>query len=102
MAYDKSAHEELLARIAKLNTTERDCLLRVHEIQASTDIARDLRLTPSYVDTCLKQAAVKLNVKGRYLAAKLLADASRPEARTSELHSLLRISYAVLCSSKKL
>src|SRR3546814_1709260 len=68
MAYDKSAHEELLARIAKLNTTERDCLLRVNEGKASKDIARELGLSPNYVDTCLKQAAVKLNVKGRYLA----------------------------------
>src|SRR3546814_17792705 len=77
MAYDKSAHEELLARIAKLDTTERDCLLRVNEGKASKDIARELGLSPNYVDTCLKQAAVKLNVKGRYLAAKILADAER-------------------------
>src|SRR3546814_4673073 len=83
MAYDKSAHEELLARIAKLNTTERDCLLRVNEGKASKDIARELGLSPNYVDTCLKQAAVKLNVKGRYLAAKILADAERlPEKDT--------------------
>lgn len=75
MVYDKSAHEELLAQIAKLNTTERDCLLRVNEGKASKDIARELGLSPNYVDTCLKQAAVKLNVKGRYLAARILADA---------------------------
>src|SRR3546814_17782640 len=83
MAYDKSAHEELLARIAKLNTTERDCLLRVNEGKASKDIARELGLSPNYVDTCLKQAAVKLNVKGRSLEAKILADAERlPEKDT--------------------
>src|SRR3546814_18305302 len=75
MAYDKSAHEELLARIAKLNTTERDCLLRVNEGKASKDIARDLGLSPNYVNTCLKQAAVKLNVQGRYLCAKIPAHA---------------------------
>src|SRR3546814_13657984 len=56
MAYDKSAHEELLARIAKLNTTERDCLLRVNEGKASKDIARELGLSPNYVDTCLKRS----------------------------------------------
>src|SRR3546814_11397185 len=50
MAYDKSAHEELLARIAKLNTTERDCLLSVNEGKASKDIARELGLPPNYVD----------------------------------------------------
>lgn len=75
MVNDKSAYEELLARIARLNTTERDCLLRVNEGKASKDIARELGLSPNYIDTCLKQAAVKLNVKGRYLAAKTLADA---------------------------
>src|SRR3546814_4266930 len=51
--------------------------------KASKDIARELGLSPNYVDTCLKQAAVKLNVKGRYLAAKILADAERlPEKDT--------------------
>src|SRR3546814_6448354 len=85
MAYDKSAHEELLARIAKLNTTERDCLLRVNEGKASKDIARELGLSPNYVDTCLKQAAVKLNVKGRYLAAKILAE-DRKSTRLNSSH----------------
>lgn len=75
MVYDKAAHEELLARIARLNTTERDCLARVSEGKASKDIARELGLSPNYVDTCLKQAAAKLHVKGRHLAAKTLADA---------------------------
>src|SRR3546814_2735136 len=83
MVYDKAAHRELLDRIARLNTTERDCLLRVNEGKASKDIARELGLSPNYVDTCLKQAAVKLNVKVRYLAAKLLADAgSSPQEDT--------------------
>lgn len=75
MVHDKSAHEELIARIARLNTAERDCLVRVGEGKASKDIARELGLSPNYVDTCLKQAAAKLNVKGRHLAAKTLADA---------------------------
>ncbi|WP_447759832.1 helix-turn-helix transcriptional regulator [Sphingopyxis panaciterrae] len=74
MMHDRSAHDELIARIAKLNTAERDCLVRVNEGKVSKDIARELGLSPNYVDTCLKQAAVKLNVKGRYLAAKMLAD----------------------------
>src|SRR3546814_19623590 len=66
-----------------LNTAERECLVRVNEGKASKDIARELGLSPNYVDTCLKQAAVKLNVKGRYLAAKLLADAgSSPQEDT--------------------
>src|SRR3546814_6238521 len=46
-------------------------------------------------------APLTVTASGVFCALKMIADPNRSEEHTSELQSLMRISYAVFCSKKK-
>src|SRR3546814_5416199 len=56
---------------------------------------------PAKVEKTRKKARASAAAKGRKAAFTLRLDADRSEEHTSELQSLMRISYAVFCLKKK-
>src|SRR3546814_3862270 len=100
--------------LAKAHATDVGCLVtslgvQVHggmgyiEETGAAQYFRDARITPIYEGTNGIQAADlvgrKLPMAGGAVFAALIAD--RSEEHTSELQSLMRISYAVFCLKKK-
>jgi DNA-binding CsgD family transcriptional regulator len=60
-------------RLTGLSPRERDCLRLVLENRSSKQIARELGLRHSSVDTHIARARAKLGVRDRHEAARLLA-----------------------------
>src|SRR3546814_8065931 len=58
-------------------------------------------LYPEMVIGCLKARTVPVNVNYYYSPAEVADLLARSEEHTSELQSLMRISYAVFCLKKK-
>src|SRR3546814_3421720 len=83
------------ARWARLTDKQRACLDLLLERQTSKQIARRLNISKQAVDLRLTTARDVLG------AANRDETAIRSEEHTSELQSLMRISYAVFCLKKK-
>lgn len=60
-------------RLAQLTPKERDCLRMVLENRSSKQIARELGISQTSVDTHVRRARAKLGISDRYAAARLLA-----------------------------
>jgi DNA-binding CsgD family transcriptional regulator len=60
-------------RLDLLSPKERDCLRLVLENHSSKQIARQLGISQTSVDTHISRARAKLGVRDRYEAARLLA-----------------------------
>jgi DNA-binding CsgD family transcriptional regulator len=61
------------ARLASLTQRERDCLRLVMERRSSKQIARQLGISRTSVDTYVRRAREKLGLRDRYAAARLMA-----------------------------
>jgi DNA-binding CsgD family transcriptional regulator len=64
----------------RLTPKERECLGLVRENRSSKEIARQLGISNTSVDTHIRRALAKLNLRDRYEAARLLAQLERPES----------------------
>lgn len=62
----------LVDRLTLLTPKERDCLRLVMERHSSKQIARQLGISSTSVDTYVRRAREKLGLKDRYAAARLL------------------------------
>jgi DNA-binding CsgD family transcriptional regulator len=60
-------------RLNQLTPKERDCLRLVLENHSSKQIARQLGISQTSVDTHVRRARAKLGIADRYAAARLLA-----------------------------
>ena len=60
-------------RLKQLSPKERECLRLVLENRSSKQIARQLAISQTSVETYVARARAKLGVRDRYLAARLLA-----------------------------
>ncbi|RYE58581.1 MAG: LuxR family transcriptional regulator [Rhizobiaceae bacterium] len=86
-----SKGERIYALLARLTPTERRCLELVDQGLQSKEIARVIDRAPNSVDTWLRSASRKLEVRDRFQAAKLLAEATRSsENRDFPSLSILR------------
>src|SRR3546814_9800594 len=75
-------------------------------VRLSTSIDRDVvvRASDDLLETVLENVldnAVSFSPEGGELSIALRRDGERSEEHTSELQSLMRISYAVFCLKKK-
>src|SRR3546814_10544321 len=82
-----------LARWLRLTEKQRACLDLLIERKTSKEIARILGISKPTVDQRITAARIILGAANR--------DEARSEEHTSELQSLMRISYAVFCLKKK-
>lgn len=92
----KSVSHDLVARLSE---SQKACLRNVGRGMTSKEIARELDLTPSTVDTYLTRAMARLDAHNRRDAARLLADVeqsqnlrSQPEAVATAAESTILIS----------
>src|SRR3546814_3854238 len=85
-----------LARWLRLTEKQRACLDLLIERKTSKEIARILGISKPTVDQRITAARIILGAANRDEAALI-----RSEEHTSELQSLMRISYAVFCLKKK-
>lgn len=76
------AQEELAARIASLTPREAECLRKVAAPMRTHQIAHELGLSPSTVDTYISSAFRKLGVGDRNTAARLLVSFERAPEKT--------------------
>jgi len=91
MTGDASQGEGQDALLARLTASERRCLELVDQGLQSKEIARVLDRSPNSIDTWLRSAALKLGVRDRYQAAKMLANAGKsPEIGDVTPLSILR------------
>src|SRR3546814_4503076 len=81
--------------LSLLSAAQIETLRHVYEHKNSKQIARLMHVSPHTVDERVRRVLKKLNVSNRIEAAR------RSEEHTSELQSLMRISYAVFCLKKK-
>lgn len=85
---------------ALLTDSQKACLRRVGRGMTSKEIARDLDLTPSTVDTYVTHAIAQLGASNRREAARLLARSERSEDFGSQPAALAsRGSAAILSTS---
>src|SRR3546814_2177152 len=63
-------------------------------------VSGDLKLTLNSADVEAQSVSGSINLRGR-LDGRVEAETVRSEEHTSELQSLMRISYAVFCLNKK-
>jgi DNA-binding CsgD family transcriptional regulator len=82
-------HDALLAR---LTLTEKRCLELVDQGLQSKEIARVLDRSPNSVDTWLRSASRKLEVRDRFQAAKFFAEATRM-AQNGEFSPVSTLRY---------
>jgi len=73
-----------VSRLHLLTPKERDCLRLVMERRSSKQIARQLGISRTSVDTYVRRAREKLGLKDRYAAARLLEAWQRGEVLTAE------------------
>src|SRR3546814_3487280 len=89
------SNERLLNTVAGMATRARlDGLERIDHVIASTDGQRAFAVQGSTHDPAHRRSQVELEQVAR-------TPARRSEEHTSELQSLMRISYAVFCLKKK-
>src|SRR3546814_5836544 len=70
-------------------------------VDASRPVSLYLVIPPADISRTKPLVRLVLNQIGRRLTEKLEGDPARSEEHTSELQSLMRISYAVFCLKKK-
>jgi DNA-binding CsgD family transcriptional regulator len=63
----------------RLTPKERECLRLAQENRSSKEIARQLGISHTSVDTHIRRALAKLNLRDRYEAARLLAQLERDD-----------------------
>src|SRR3546814_7813656 len=87
-----------LQRALGLTPRESDVLFWIAQGKSNRDASEIMNISARTVNKHLEQIFVKLGVENRASAAAI---AARSEEHTSELQSLMRISYAVFCLKKK-
>src|SRR3546814_5029492 len=88
---DKAHLKDINGQMAKLGTQFSENLLA--EVNASAVVVDDKAELDGLTDEQITSAAAKAKERG--------LDGKRSEEHTSELQSLMRISYAVFCLNKK-
>lgn len=79
---DSRAQDELAEKIASLTPREAECLRKVAVPMRTHEIAHELGLSPSTVDTYISSAFKKLGVGDRGTAARILVSFERLSEKT--------------------
>jgi DNA-binding CsgD family transcriptional regulator len=81
------AGDEMMARVAPLSAGQLDCLRLVNQHLSSKEIAAELNISPHTVDQRVRQALQTLGVERRAQAARIVAQYSYINRRTSTRHA---------------
>jgi DNA-binding CsgD family transcriptional regulator len=79
--HERSAEDEMAARVAGLSPGQLDCLRLVDQHMSSKEIAVELRISPHTVDQRVRQALQILGVERRAQAARIVSQYSGPYQR---------------------